>query len=112
MMFFYSSDFALLRCLIYDASDVFIDGFLTPQCSCLLQTLYCLRAEIRPADGEQQCRMGTLCGLEVSITRLTEPSEAERDEEEQTTESEGLRTTKLMYEGTYVCETLFFFNVF
>ncbi|KAL2087522.1 hypothetical protein ACEWY4_016350 [Coilia grayii] len=62
-----------------------------------VSTLYSLKAEIRPADGEQQCRTGTLCGLEVAITRLTEPSESERDEEE-TTESEGLRTTKLMYE--------------
>uniref|UniRef100_A0AAY4BYE3 Trafficking protein particle complex subunit 10 n=1 Tax=Denticeps clupeoides TaxID=299321 RepID=A0AAY4BYE3_9TELE len=54
-------------------------------------------AEIRPGSGEQHCRTGALCGLEVSITRLTEPSDAERDDEE-TTETEGLRTTKLMYE--------------
>ncbi|XP_062383865.1 trafficking protein particle complex subunit 10 isoform X4 [Sardina pilchardus] len=62
-----------------------------------VSTLYCLRAEIQPADGEEKCRTGTLCGLEVSITRLTEPSDSEREDEE-STESEGLRTTKLMYE--------------
>uniref|UniRef100_A0AAY4BY36 Trafficking protein particle complex subunit 10 n=1 Tax=Denticeps clupeoides TaxID=299321 RepID=A0AAY4BY36_9TELE len=62
-----------------------------------VSTLYSVRAEIRPGSGEQHCRTGALCGLEVSITRLTEPSDAERDDEE-TTETEGLRTTKLMYE--------------
>ncbi|CAL8320772.1 unnamed protein product [Merluccius merluccius] len=60
-------------------------------------TLYSVRAEILPATGEQQCRSGTLCGLEVCITRLTEPAEGELAEEGKT-ESDGLRTTKLMYE--------------
>ncbi|KAL6468804.1 hypothetical protein MHYP_G00223280 [Metynnis hypsauchen] len=62
-----------------------------------VSTLYSMKAEIQPAVGEQQCRAGTLCRLEVSVTRLTEPSESEREDEE-ATESEGLRTTKLMYE--------------
>ena len=62
------------------------------------QTLYSVRAEILPATGEQQCRSGTLCGLEVCITRLTEPAEGELAEEGKT-DSDGLRTTKLMYEG-------------
>ncbi|XP_030626618.1 trafficking protein particle complex subunit 10 [Chanos chanos] len=62
-----------------------------------ISTLYSLKAEIRPAAGEQHCRTGALCGLEVSITRLTEPSDAEREDEE-FTENEGLRTTRLMYE--------------
>uniref|UniRef100_A0A4W5MHY1 Trafficking protein particle complex subunit 10 n=1 Tax=Hucho hucho TaxID=62062 RepID=A0A4W5MHY1_9TELE len=55
------------------------------------------RAEILPPSGDQHCRTGTLCGLEVSITRQAEPSETEGEEEE-STEIEGLRTTKLMYE--------------
>ncbi|XP_062312495.1 trafficking protein particle complex subunit 10 isoform X1 [Osmerus eperlanus] len=60
-------------------------------------TLYSLRAEILPGAGEQSCHSGTLCGLEVSITRLAEPSEGEEEVEGQG-ETEGLRTTKLMYE--------------
>uniref|UniRef100_A0A8C7ITK4 Trafficking protein particle complex subunit 10 n=1 Tax=Oncorhynchus kisutch TaxID=8019 RepID=A0A8C7ITK4_ONCKI len=55
------------------------------------------RAEILPSSGDQHCRTGALCGLEVSITRQAEPSETEGEEEE-STEIEGLRTTKLMYE--------------
>uniref|UniRef100_A0A673ZCZ5 Trafficking protein particle complex subunit 10 n=1 Tax=Salmo trutta TaxID=8032 RepID=A0A673ZCZ5_SALTR len=55
------------------------------------------RAEILPPSGDQHCRTGALCGLEVSITRQAEPSETEGEEEE-STEIEGLRTTKLMYE--------------
>lgn len=62
-----------------------------------VSTLYTVKAEIQPAVGEQQCRAGSLCRLEVSITRLTEATEAEREDEE-AIESEGLRTTKLMYE--------------
>uniref|UniRef100_A0AAZ3QNR8 Trafficking protein particle complex 10 n=1 Tax=Oncorhynchus tshawytscha TaxID=74940 RepID=A0AAZ3QNR8_ONCTS len=61
------------------------------------QTLYSLKAEILPSSGDQHCRTGALCGLEVSITRQAEPSETEGEEEE-STEIEGLRTTKLMYE--------------
>lgn len=60
-------------------------------------TLYSMKADIQPAVGEQHCHAGTLCRLEVSITRLIELNEAEKDDEE-LTESEGLRTTKLMYE--------------
>ncbi|KAG7245698.1 hypothetical protein CRUP_008684, partial [Coryphaenoides rupestris] len=60
-------------------------------------TLYSVRAEILPATGEQQCRSGTLCGLEVCITRLTEPTEGELGEEGKT-EPDAPRTTKLMYE--------------
>ncbi|XP_062868707.1 trafficking protein particle complex subunit 10 [Trichomycterus rosablanca] len=60
-------------------------------------TTYSVTADIQPAVGEQHCHAGALCRLEVSITRLTEPNEAEREDEE-LTESEGLRTTRLMYE--------------
>uniref|UniRef100_A0A673ZDQ1 Trafficking protein particle complex subunit 10 n=1 Tax=Salmo trutta TaxID=8032 RepID=A0A673ZDQ1_SALTR len=62
-----------------------------------VSTLYSLKAEILPPSGDQHCRTGALCGLEVSITRQAEPSETEGEEEE-STEIEGLRTTKLMYE--------------
>ncbi|XP_020338243.1 trafficking protein particle complex subunit 10-like [Oncorhynchus kisutch] len=62
-----------------------------------VSTLYSLKAEISPPSGDQHCRTGALCGLEVSITRQAEPSETEGEEEE-STEIEGLRTTKLMYE--------------
>ncbi|XP_010903475.2 trafficking protein particle complex subunit 10 isoform X2 [Esox lucius] len=62
-----------------------------------VSTLYSVKAEICPASGDKHCRTGTLCGLEVSITRQAEPSETEGEEEE-STEIEGLKTTKLMYE--------------
>lgn len=68
-------------------------------CVCACQTVYSVRAEIRPAAGEQQCRTGTLCRLEVSLTRLSEPDDTDRCDEE-FMEAEGLRTTRLMYEGT------------
>uniref|UniRef100_A0A7N6B464 Trafficking protein particle complex 10 n=1 Tax=Anabas testudineus TaxID=64144 RepID=A0A7N6B464_ANATE len=58
-------------------------------------TLYSVRAEILPPAGEQHCRSGFLCGLEVCITRLSEPTEGEMAEE---TDTDGLKTTKLMYE--------------
>uniref|UniRef100_A0A672Y8I7 Trafficking protein particle complex 10 n=1 Tax=Sphaeramia orbicularis TaxID=375764 RepID=A0A672Y8I7_9TELE len=60
-------------------------------------TLYSVRAEILPPPGEQYCRSGFLCGLEVCITRLTEPAEGETGEDSKT-DTDGLRTTKLMYE--------------
>ncbi|TMS06170.1 hypothetical protein E3U43_015929 [Larimichthys crocea] len=60
-------------------------------------TLYSVQAEILPPAGEQHCRSGFLCGLEVSITRLTEPAEGEVAEDSKT-DSDGLKTTKLMYE--------------
>uniref|UniRef100_A0A667Z2Y4 Trafficking protein particle complex subunit 10 n=1 Tax=Myripristis murdjan TaxID=586833 RepID=A0A667Z2Y4_9TELE len=60
-------------------------------------TLYSVQAEILPAAGEQHCRSGALCGLEVCITRLTEPGENEMGEESKA-DSDGLKTTKLMYE--------------
>uniref|UniRef100_A0A667YM17 Trafficking protein particle complex subunit 10 n=1 Tax=Myripristis murdjan TaxID=586833 RepID=A0A667YM17_9TELE len=55
------------------------------------------RVTILPAAGEQHCRSGALCGLEVCITRLTEPGENEMGEESKA-DSDGLKTTKLMYE--------------
>ena len=57
-----------------------------------------MRAEILPPAGEQHCRSGFLCGLEVSITRLTEPAEGEIAEDSKT-DTDGLKTNKLMYEG-------------
>uniref|UniRef100_A0A1A8MMX0 Trafficking protein particle complex 10 n=2 Tax=Nothobranchius pienaari TaxID=704102 RepID=A0A1A8MMX0_9TELE len=60
-------------------------------------TLYSVRAAISPPASEQHCRCGLLCGLEVSITRLTEPSEGEITEDSKT-DTDGLKTTKLMYE--------------
>lgn len=60
-------------------------------------TLYSVRAEISPPAGEQHCRSGLLCGLEVCITRLTEPAEGEMGEDSKT-DTDGLKTTKLMYE--------------
>ncbi|XP_053734111.1 trafficking protein particle complex subunit 10 [Synchiropus splendidus] len=60
-------------------------------------TLYSVRAEIMPPAGELYCRSGSLCGLEVCITRLTEPAEGELVEDSKT-DSDGLKTTKLMYE--------------
>lgn len=68
------------------------------KCSVTLQTLYSMKADIQPAVGEQHCRAGTLCRLEVSVMRLVELSDADGEDEE-LMENEGLRTTKLMYEG-------------
>uniref|UniRef100_A0A4W5PH06 Trafficking protein particle complex subunit 10 n=1 Tax=Hucho hucho TaxID=62062 RepID=A0A4W5PH06_9TELE len=56
-------------------------------------TLYSVRAEIMPAAGEQNCHSGSLCGLEMSITRLAEPEDNEDDGE-----TEEVCSTKLMYE--------------
>uniref|UniRef100_A0A674NBW7 Trafficking protein particle complex subunit 10 n=1 Tax=Takifugu rubripes TaxID=31033 RepID=A0A674NBW7_TAKRU len=60
-------------------------------------TLYSVRAEILPPAGEQHCRCGLLCKLEVFIKRLSEPAEGEMAEESKT-DLDGLKTTKLMYQ--------------
>lgn len=60
-------------------------------------TLYSVRAEILPPAGEPHCRCGLLCALEVHITRLTDVADGEVIEESKS-ETEGPRTTKLMYE--------------
>ena len=56
-----------------------------------------------PAAGQQNCHSGSLCGLEMSITRLAEPDDDEEDdggtEEKGQTETEEVCSTKLMYEG-------------
>ncbi|XP_036898967.1 trafficking protein particle complex subunit 10 isoform X2 [Sturnira hondurensis] len=59
-------------------------------------TLYDVRAEILPPAGAELCRTGSLCALEVSITRLSDLLEVDRDEA--LTESEEHFSTKLMYE--------------
>ncbi|XP_068602588.1 trafficking protein particle complex subunit 10 [Brachionichthys hirsutus] len=60
-------------------------------------TMYSVRADIFPPAGEQRCRSGVLCGLEVCITRLTEPAAGEMAEDSKA-DSDGLKTTKLMYQ--------------
>ncbi|XP_036299608.1 trafficking protein particle complex subunit 10 isoform X4 [Pipistrellus kuhlii] len=60
------------------------------------QTLYTVKAEILPPAGTELCRTGSLCALEVSITRLSDLLEVDRDEA--LTESEEYFSTKLMYE--------------
>ncbi|XP_048834337.1 trafficking protein particle complex subunit 10 isoform X2 [Brienomyrus brachyistius] len=62
-----------------------------------LSTLYSVSADIQPASGESHCKTGSLCGLEVSITRLSEVSEAEK-QDEGSVECGSSGTTKLMYE--------------
>ncbi|XP_058152306.1 trafficking protein particle complex subunit 10 isoform X2 [Dasypus novemcinctus] len=59
-------------------------------------TLYSVRAEILPPVGMEYCKTGALCSLEVSITRLADLLEVDKDEA--LTESEEYYTTKLMYE--------------
>ncbi|XP_077924315.1 trafficking protein particle complex subunit 10 isoform X2 [Halichoerus grypus] len=59
-------------------------------------TLYNVRAEILPPSGAEHCRTGSLCSLEVSITRLSGLLEVDKDEA--LTESDGYFSTKLMYE--------------
>lgn len=66
-------------------------------CLFLAQTLYNVRAEILPPSGTEHCRTGSLCSLEVSITRLSDLLEVDKDEA--LTESDEYFSTKLMYEG-------------
>lgn len=68
-----------------------------PSLSFLAQTLYSVRAEISPPPGTELCKTGSLCSLEVSITRLSDLSDADKDEA--LTEREDYFSTKLMYEG-------------
>ncbi|XP_010901636.2 trafficking protein particle complex subunit 10 isoform X2 [Esox lucius] len=66
-----------------------------------VMTLYTMRAEILPAAGEQHCRSGVLCGLEMSITRLVVPDDDEgKADEEGQTEEFPTTNTKLMYKVT------------
>lgn len=62
-----------------------------------VSTVYSVRADISPAAGDAECRCGSLCRLEVSITRLTEHTDAERSDEEYS-DTDGLRTCRLLYE--------------
>lgn len=59
-------------------------------------TLYSVKAEILPPVGTEHCRTGSLCPLDVSITRLSDLLEADRDEA--LTETDEYFSTKLMYE--------------
>ncbi|KAM9695738.1 trafficking protein particle complex subunit 10 isoform 1-T1 [Trichechus inunguis] len=59
-------------------------------------TLYKVKAEIFPPLGMEYCKTGSLCSLEVSITRLADLLEVDKDEA--LTESDEYFTTKLMYE--------------
>ncbi|XP_073743202.1 trafficking protein particle complex subunit 10 isoform X3 [Callorhinus ursinus] len=59
-------------------------------------TLYNVRAEILPPSGTEHCRTGSLCSLEVSITRLSGLLEVDKDEA--LSESDEYFSTKLMYE--------------
>ncbi|KFV51057.1 Trafficking protein particle complex subunit 10, partial [Tyto alba] len=43
-------------------------------------TLYHVKTEIFPPLGAEYCKTGSLCSLEVSITRLVDLSEVDRDE--------------------------------
>ncbi|KAG6937342.1 trafficking protein particle complex 10 [Chelydra serpentina] len=59
-------------------------------------TLYNVKAQIFPPLGVEYCKTGSLCSLEVSITRLSDLLDVDKDEA--LTESDGYCTTKLMYE--------------
>ncbi|KAM6162605.1 trafficking protein particle complex subunit 10 [Erethizon dorsatum] len=59
-------------------------------------TLYNVKAEVLPPPGVEYCRTGSLCSLEVSITRLTDLLEVDKDEA--LTGSDEYFCTKLMYE--------------
>ncbi|XP_055500202.1 trafficking protein particle complex subunit 10 [Leucoraja erinacea] len=59
-------------------------------------TLYGVRADISPPLGVGMCKMGTLCSLEVSIVRLSDLTDSDQDEA--LSQSDGLCTTRLMYE--------------
>ncbi|XP_077198954.1 trafficking protein particle complex subunit 10 [Paroedura picta] len=59
-------------------------------------TLYNVKAEISPPLEAEYCKTGSLCSLEVSITRLLDLLDVDKDEA--LTESDGYCTTKLLYE--------------
>ncbi|XP_029433678.1 trafficking protein particle complex subunit 10 isoform X2 [Rhinatrema bivittatum] len=59
-------------------------------------SLYSVKADIFPPLGADYCQTGSLCTLEVSIMRLSELLEIDKDEA--LTESDGYCTTKLLYE--------------
>ncbi|XP_069491778.1 trafficking protein particle complex subunit 10 [Ambystoma mexicanum] len=59
-------------------------------------TLYNVKSEIFPPLGFEYCKTGSLCSLEVSITRLLDLMEVDKDEA--LTESDGYCSTKLLYE--------------
>uniref|UniRef100_A0A8C1RAR2 Trafficking protein particle complex 10 n=1 Tax=Cyprinus carpio TaxID=7962 RepID=A0A8C1RAR2_CYPCA len=52
------------------------------------------RVTIRPAAGEQHCVSGSLCRLEVSVTRLSEAGDSDED----SSDTDGLRSCRLLYE--------------
>uniref|UniRef100_A0A8C5MWF2 Trafficking protein particle complex subunit 10 n=1 Tax=Leptobrachium leishanense TaxID=445787 RepID=A0A8C5MWF2_9ANUR len=57
-------------------------------------TLYTVRAEILPPEDTMFCKTGSLCSLEICITRLCDPL----DSEETLTDCEGYRSTQLFYQ--------------
>ncbi|XP_030059623.1 trafficking protein particle complex subunit 10 isoform X2 [Microcaecilia unicolor] len=59
-------------------------------------SLYSVKADIFPPLGAEYCQTGSLCSLEVSIMRLSELLEVDKDEA--LMESNGYCTTKLLYE--------------
>lgn len=59
-------------------------------------TLYTVRAEISPPAETEFCKMGSLCSLDVCITRLCDPMET--DKEETLTDCEGYTSTQLFYQ--------------
>nr|XP_033797584.1 trafficking protein particle complex subunit 10 isoform X3 [Geotrypetes seraphini] len=59
-------------------------------------SLYSVKADIFPPLGAEYCQTGSLCSLEVSIMRLSELQEVDKDEA--LMESNGYCTTKLLYE--------------
>ncbi|XP_075707378.1 trafficking protein particle complex subunit 10-like [Rhinoderma darwinii] len=59
-------------------------------------TLYTVHAEISPPAELEFCKMGSLCSLEVCITRLCDP--VETDKEETLTDCEGYTSTQLFYQ--------------
>lgn len=56
-----------------------------------------MKAEIVPPPGAEYCRTGSLCSLEVSIMRLADLLEVDKDEA--LMELDEYFSTKLMYEG-------------
>ncbi|XP_063812973.1 trafficking protein particle complex subunit 10 isoform X1 [Pseudophryne corroboree] len=59
-------------------------------------TLYTVHADISPPAETEYCKMGSLCSLEVCITRLCDSAEA--DKEETLTDCEGYSSTQLFYQ--------------
>ncbi|XP_077392454.1 trafficking protein particle complex subunit 10 isoform X2 [Festucalex cinctus] len=92
----FSASFCPRGCRDADAFKLFHYHFLLDK----VPTLYSVRADMVPPAGERHCRSGSLCGLEVAISRLAEPADTETPTaaDDNKVDADGIRSSKVMYE--------------